>query len=452
MMNRISSRPCKVLNEFTASRNRVRARLRLEMLEKRQLMAGDLMDSIQGSIANYRSEFDFDQNGSVQCFDALWVANRIATQSVAQDPSALDLDRTYSAEDFSNVVNFINQYDETENLDNGLAFVDQMQSEGFAADKTFESSFSLLAKGGGTPKTPFDYWRIGSPIDDDTETARSGGLAMVGGGTDVDEVFEWMGTKAMGKKDGGGDFLVIRATGTDAYNPYIDELVPGMNSVATLLIPDATAASDPRVAQIIRNAEAIFIAGGDQGDYAKFWNDTSVEDAIYDAMQDNNVPIGGTSAGLAVLGDFDFTAFTGKTIVSNDALMNPYNSAITIDGVGGDGFLAGREVPATYRTTLSLMNILDDTITDSHFRQRDRMGRLITFMARIDADGGRIAPGATVRGIGINEQTALLVEPDGMASVIGNPIPAGSTEVRSVYVMKHAVGETRPLTSPLTYT
>jgi hypothetical protein len=40
-------------------------------------------------------------------------------------------------------------------------------------------------------------------------------------------------------RSGNGDFLVIRATGTDAYNPYIQQLCPQENSVATLIIPIA---------------------------------------------------------------------------------------------------------------------------------------------------------------------------------------------------------------------
>jgi len=41
----------------------------------------------------------------------------------------------------------------------------------------------------------------------------------MGGSTDVDAAFQWMCTLS-----GNGDFLVIRAAGTDAYNPYIREL------------------------------------------------------------------------------------------------------------------------------------------------------------------------------------------------------------------------------------
>ena len=65
-------------------------------------------------------------------------------------------------------------------------------------------------------------------------------------------------------RSGNCDFLVIRATGTDAYNPRIQSLCPNENSVATLIIPNLAAANDPAVASIIRHAEAIWITGGDR--------------------------------------------------------------------------------------------------------------------------------------------------------------------------------------------
>jgi cyanophycinase len=227
-----------------------------------------------------------------------------------------------------------------------------------------------------------------------------------------------------------------------------------MNSVSTLLIPDRTSAYDPTVISIINNAEAIFIAGGDQADYFNYWNETPVEDAIYNAIQ-RNIPIGGTSAGLAVLGDYDFTASTGKTIVSNDALLDPYNSAITIDGNSvSDGFLTLRDnLMGSQSSVTGVLSLLANTITDSHFRQRDRLGRLVTFMALLDADDIiKQSASLTVKGIGINEQTALLIEPDGRATVVGNNL-AGSTDLpRSVYFMEHLISAgSQRLTSPLTY-
>src|SRR5690349_15264404 len=44
-------------------------------------------------------------------------------------------------------------------------------------------------------------------------TAVDGGVVLMGGGKDVDAAFQWM----MGRS-GGGDVVIIRASGTDAYN------------------------------------------------------------------------------------------------------------------------------------------------------------------------------------------------------------------------------------------
>ena len=56
---------------------------------------------------------------------------------------------------------------------------------------------------------------------------------------------------------------------------------------------------------------------------------TALDDAIRDLVR-RNVPIGGTSAGLAVLGQFDFAALKGS-VTSADALANPYNRRMTLD-------------------------------------------------------------------------------------------------------------------------
>jgi hypothetical protein len=136
--------------------------------------------------------------------------------------------------------------------------------------------------------------------------------------------------------------------------------------------------------------------------------------------------------------------------------MNPYNSAITIDGTNkADGFLTPRDTTIVNDSSVtSILGLLANTITDSHFRQRDRLGRLVTFMARMDADDlVKQSAGASVKGIGINEQTALLIEPSGSASVVGNGLTSTTDLPRSVYFMEHTVAAgTQQLTSPLTYT
>ena len=135
------------------------------------------------------------------------------------------------------------------------------------------------------------YVRIGN--SEDISTKPTGGTALMGGGDDLDGAFKWLCDKAQG-----GDFLILRARGSDDYNPYVNKLCK-LNSVATLVIPNRRTAQDPAIAETIHRAEAIFIAGGDQSRYIKFWRGTPVQDAL-NAHIAAGRPIGGTSAGLAV--------------------------------------------------------------------------------------------------------------------------------------------------------
>lgn len=116
-------------------------------------------------------------------------------------------------------------------------------------------------------ETPhYRYFRTGSPTDLQTKT--QGGFALMGGGKDLDRAFQWMC-----ERSGGGDFLILRASGDDDYNAYVQGLCH-VNSVATLVMPDRAAAEDPFAAAAIRNAEAVFIAGGDQANYINCWMGT----------------------------------------------------------------------------------------------------------------------------------------------------------------------------------
>jgi cyanophycinase-like exopeptidase len=254
-------------------------------------------------------------------------------------------------------------------------------------------AITVLACIGSARAQSYKYFRLGNP--DDIETKASFGIAMMGGGSDLDEAFRWLC-----KKGNGGDFLILRATGDDDYNSYINGLCHA-NSVATLILPNRAAAEDPAVAEIIRKAEVVFISGGDQANYIRGWKGTPVEKAINDDIAAGK-PIGGTSAGLAVEGEFVYGALGDKpddqNLASDDVLMNPYFERVTLV----KDFL---KIPP-----------LENLITDSHFAKRDRLGRSLGFLARIMKDGWSASP----REVAIDEKSAVLVEPDGNARVVGN--------------------------------
>jgi cyanophycinase len=244
-------------------------------------------------------------------------------------------------------------------------------------------------------KLPYTYVRIGNAADATPTAPLLGGTVLMGGSTEVDAAFVWMCSRSAG-----GDFLVIRASGTDAYNAYIQGLCATAgkpaHSVATLIIPTATAANDPRVAELIGKAEAVWIAGGDQSDYITQWQNTPVQVALQ-ARITRGAPVGGTSAGLNVLTPFVYSAQASKGVTSSQALADPFNRYMSF----ARDFAA---VPA-----------LAGTLGDPHFAARDRMGRDLAFLCRVYSDYGTVA-----RGIAVDEQTALLVDTAGSATVVGS--------------------------------
>jgi len=241
-------------------------------------------------------------------------------------------------------------------------------------------------------KTGFQAFIAGNPADAPPAPTLSPGLVLMGGGTDVDAAFQWMCQRA-----GGGDFVVIRTTGTDAYNPYIQQLCPQMDSVETIIITSVTGANSSYVSSHIQNAEALWIAGGDQSTYVNLWRGTAVQTGVNFLLNSKLAPVGGTSAGLAVLSQFIYTGELGS-VTSSQALANPFHRYVTLD----------RDL---FQSALGV-----DKLYDSHFVTRDRMGRSLVFLARIVNNGWSTQP----RGIGIDEQTALLVLPNGSASMVGN--------------------------------
>ena len=171
----------------------------------------------------------------------------------------------------------------------------------------------------------------------------------------------------MGEYGGGGDFVVLRASGKDDYNDYIFSLCH-CDSVETIVFDKGAATSDPFVIETIRNAEAVFIAGGDQSNYIRYWKDTPVEDAI-NFVAAKPAPIGGTSAGMAVLGEYVYSAEGKESLTSAVALADPYAPDLTL----ARGFLA--------------LPRLENVITDQHLQERDRIGRTVALLSRLQQDG-----------------------------------------------------------------
>jgi cyanophycinase len=229
------------------------------------------------------------------------------------------------------------------------------------------------------------------------------GLALLGGPPEgpppeVDAALAWLFAKA-----GFGRIVVLGADGSDEYARYVYRHLPPPHPacVDTLIFKSREAASDPAVLDILRTADALFIQGGDQWDYVRMWKDTRVQHAVNDLLR-RGVPMGGSSAGLAVMGEFLFSA-RHDTVYSSEALADPYHACVTLERA----FIDSPSLGAPYA-------YLRNTITDSHFDDRDRLGRVLAFLARLTQDGWTRA----ARAIAVDEMTAVLVEADGVARVV----------------------------------
>jgi cyanophycinase-like exopeptidase len=234
----------------------------------------------------------------------------------------------------------------------------------------------------------YKYYLTGNAEDVTRETR--GLWVAQGGGDDVDENYVRMGAYG-----GGGDFVVLRASGADDYNQYIFDLC-GCDSVETFVFDKGAGTADPFVVQTIRNAEAVFIAGGDQSNYIRYWKGTPVEDAI-NHVAAKPAPIGGTSAGMAVMGEFVYSAEGQESLTAAAALADPYVADLTL----ARDFLALRG--------------FENVITDQHLQERDRIGRTIALLSRLQKDGWS----ATPRAIAADRETALHIDPaTGMAEVL----------------------------------
>jgi cyanophycinase-like exopeptidase len=251
-----------------------------------------------------------------------------------------------------------------------------------------------IYEGEDPEELPYTSWILGSTDDYETENHQSG-IVLAGGGLDNNDAMKWFLNRA-----NGGDVVVIRASESDGYNNYLyNSLGVNVNSVETILINSRTAAEHPYVEGQIRNAEALFIAGGNQYDYYLYWKDTPVMDAINYLINEKGVVVGGTSAGMAILGKA-YYAPNGSGAQSATVLNNPYHSSMNI--IGRDDFIS---IP-----------LLANTITDTHFDQRERSGRLFTFMSRMVTDWEIEA-----KGIAANEYTAICIDDEGRAYVFGDP-------------------------------
>lgn len=227
------------------------------------------------------------------------------------------------------------------------------------------------------------------------------GLLLMGGGVRDPEALRWFMRKA-----GGGHVVVLRTSQGGELGEEFFHRIGGVASVETFVFHGPEAAHDPAVLRRLRRADGIFLAGGDQARYVRYWRGSPLL-KLLDAHVRAGKPLGGTSAGLAVLGQYLYGAMDGGSQTSPRALADPF----------GDG--------NTIETDFLHLDVLRGIVTDTHFSERKRLGRLLAFMAKAERLSGQ-----TVLGLGVDEDAALTVEGDGQARLHAARAGAGASVVK----------------------
>jgi len=161
------------------------------------------------------------------------------------------------------------------------------------------------------------------------------------------------------------------------------------NSVTTILFKNKNGVTDATIQGLLQNSEAIFVAGGDQNNYINYWTNTPIQSIVQEKIK--TVTIAGTSAGLAILGNWIYSAENGSGY-SDECLENPYSRYVTL-------------------TTEPLFSIpyMSGIVTDTHFFVRDRMGRMLSFLSVLMTDRSSFSP-SQIHAVGVDETTALLLD------------------------------------------
>jgi cyanophycinase len=160
----------------------------------------------------------------------------------------------------------------------------------------------------------------------------------------------------------------------------------GVREVIRVDLPDRATANDPALAGRVRRCDGIWMTGGDQKRLLAMIGGTLLDEAMHGALKESGACIGGTSAGAS--------AMCGHMLADGKADLLPEKGSVSL-GAG--------------------LGFVHRVVIDQHFSERHRLARLLTIVAQ----------NPYLLGIGIDEDTALVVERGVGIEVIG----AGSVTV-----------------------
>ena len=233
---------------------------------------------------------------------------------------------------------------------------------------------------------------------------RRGTLIIIGGHEDRDPKSERKILREVATRIHGGKLVLatVASHKPEGYFDDYDKAFADLNigELVELYVEDRTKAGDRDKLSVMDDAAGIFFSGGDQLRITSQIGDTGIEAKVRTLFERGGL-VAGTSAGAAAMSETMLVKGTsGESHRIGDLHMSP--------GLG----------------------LIRDVIIDQHFAERGRFGRLL----------GAVAHNPRVLGLGIDEDTAVVVEGDRL-EVIGN----GAVYVVDGQHVTHSnVAEARP--------
>lgn len=155
----------------------------------------------------------------------------------------------------------------------------------------------------------------------------------------------------------------------------------GARHCETIAVDSRDDANDDARAELVYECDAVFMTGGDQKRLMSLLGGTKIDKAMHRALRERGICIAGTSAGASAMSEHML-------------------------------FDAGRDAGAHAKSTVHLaagLGFVRRAVIDQHFSERQRLGRLLAIVAQ----------NPYLLGAGIDENTALLIEPGVGLEVIG---------------------------------
>jgi cyanophycinase len=177
----------------------------------------------------------------------------------------------------------------------------------------------------------------------------------------------------------------------------------GVESAEVVFIGEREDANSEATLEIVRDATGIFLTGGNQMRLSAIIGGTRFEDLVRERNR-AGVVVAGTSAGASILS-------AHMVAMGSSGATPKLRMAQMVAGFG----------------------LLDNIIIDQHFRQRDRIGRLLAL----------VAANPRLLGVGVDEDTAAMIDENGVIEVIGRhalTIVDGSEMFSDIFKVK-AYGE-----------